>query len=152
MIFLCSCNKIKNNNKSFEDVDFTGSVNVQIIANQDVYNTEICFVQNEIFSLKLKQITPPSLEDLRVEVENSLCKIFSNDLIFEKNINDFNDDFFPKIVYFFFASVNFENDEFIYNQDENAYILSRKILSKTVVFTVQNNEDNSKKAYLIEVL
>ncbi len=137
--------------EALSEVDFSNETCVQVVTNEDVFNLILCFDENGTLFIEFEDLISPSLENMKFKINKSFCEITANDITFTENVNAFGDDFFPKILYIFFNTADFKNERFEFNKQENSYTLFKAILTKNLIFTVQNSNDNSKIAYLIEI-
>ena len=46
---------------------------------------------------------------------------------------------------------DFENEQFTFESEENAYSFEKNVLGRTVVFTVQLSLDENPQSYMIEI-
>lgn len=147
---LCSC-KTSLTTNDFQEVNFNEKKNIQLVVEENIYNFLVSFDMNNKFTLSFLDEAPKGLEDLYIEIENDICTVFFKDLKYSKNINEFNNDFLPKIIYLFLKNTDFKNENFTYNDSEKTATLEKIVHEKTVVFTVQLSLDNTTQIYKIEL-
>lgn len=149
LLTACKVNELNKND--FQEVKFTEKQKLQVVTNDEVYNTFVLFNQNNDFSFCFSDEAPQTYKNILVEVKNNICVISNDGISYEKNINDFHNDFSPKIIYLFFSQTDFKNVDFSYNESEKSCCFEKVICDKTVVFTIQLSLDNSTQNYILEI-
>ena len=146
-----SCNSDSLKKSSFQEVNFKEKQKVQLVTNDDVYNILVSFNDVGEFQMQFLEDAPEIYKDLNINIKNEVCVIESTGLKFTKNINEFNNDFFPKIIYHFFIITDFMNEDYVYDDVEKCAFLEKNILEKKVVFTMQLSLNNTPQIYKIEI-
>ena len=149
--FSVSCSKTTFNKSNFQDVNFTEQQKVQLVTNDSVYNILVSLNENNEFTLTFLDEAPEIYKNISVEIKNDICIISSDGILYEKNINEFNNLFLPKIIYIFLSETDFKTATFICNEAEKSYYLEKSVCEKTVVFTVQLSLDESTQNYILEI-
>ena len=154
-VFSCfmfvSCNSESLNKSDFQEVSFKEEQKIQLVTDTDVYNISVSFNEDGEFNMHFLEEAPEIYDDLEINIKNDMCVIESNGLKFAKNINDFNNDYFPKIIYHFFIATDFINETYSYNELEKTASLEKSVLEKKVVFTTQLSLENTAQIYKIEI-
>ena len=68
-----------------------------------------------------------------------------------KNINNFDNNFTPRLLYLFFKNTDFSKEEFVFLKEENSMTLSKTIGEKNIVFTVQLTQEKKEQFYKLEI-
>jgi hypothetical protein len=150
-VFTSSCQNTSFGTNNFQEVDFKDGQKVQLIIGGEIYNLFVTFNENCDFSLKYLPEASDIFLETTVVVKGEQAEIFSNELIFSKNINDFNNSFVPKIIYAFFKSTDFSNTPYVFDKPNDALVLKKNILEKNVVFTVKLTQDKLNQIYILEL-
>lgn len=145
------CNKQTLKKSDFQEVDFTEKQKIQVVIKNEIYNVMVSFNENNEFTFVFLDEAPVTYKNLLVEVKNDICTVTGNGLVFEKNINEFNNDFLPKIIYIFLCETDFNNADFTYNVSEKSCLTEKTVCEKTIVFTVQLSLDDTTQNYTLEV-
>lgn len=145
------CNKQTLKKSDFQEVDFTEKQKIQVVIKNEIYNVMVSFNEDNEFTFIFLDEAPVTYKNLLVEVKNNICKVTGNGLVFEKNINEFNNDFLPKIIYIFLCETDFNNADFIYNVSEKSCLTEKMVCEKNIVFTVQLSLDGTTQNYTLEV-
>lgn len=132
-------------------MNFTEQQKVQLVTSDNVYNILVSLSENNEFTLTFLDEAPLIYKNISVEIKNNICKVSSEDIVYEKNINEFNNDFLPKIIYIFLSETDFKTAEFMYNEADKSCYLEKTVCEKTVVFTVQLSLDESTQNYILEI-
>lgn len=148
---LSSCKVNSFGISNFQDVNFKEPQKVQLVTEDAVYNVSVSFNEYGEFTLCFLEEVPIGLENLKINIKNDICNIENDDIIYTKNIDDFNNDFFPKLIYEFFRTTDFKNDEYVFNETEKSAFIERNVLEKKLVFTIQLSLDNDTQIYKIEL-
>ena len=145
----CKTNVFSTND--FKEVDFKNGQKIQLVTNNEVYNIFVTFNEGNDFTLKYLPEATEVLLGTTVIVKGDKAEISSGELKFSKDINEFNNSFIPKIIYLFFKNTSFEKENFVYNKTENCFVLTKSILEKNVVFTVQLAQNKQSQIYIFEI-
>ena len=151
IISFSSCNSDLLSKSKFQDINFNDAQKVQLSLKGNIYNLYLSFNENNDFSLSFAPEISDALKNVKVTVSGELATIENEGLIYKKSINEFNNDFFPKIIYLFFKNTDFNKELFNYDKEENSLTMKNEILEKTVVLTVRLTKDKNNQIYLIEI-
>lgn len=151
IISFSSCNSDLLSKSKFQDINFNDAQKVQLSLKGNIYNLYLSFNENNDFSLSFAPEISDALKNVKVTVSGELAIIENDGLIYKKSINEFNNDFFPKIIYLFFKNTDFSKELFNYDKEENLMSLKSKVLEKTVVFDLRLSTDNNEQIYLLEI-
>lgn len=146
-----SCKSVSFNTSNFQEVDFSGGQKLHLVEGEDVYNLFISFSENDGLNIKYLPEATEILLDTSVNIKGELVKITSSKLTLTKNINNFDNNFTPKLLYLFFKNTDFSKEEFVFLKEENSMILSKTIGEKNLVFTVQLTEKKKEQFYKLEI-
>lgn len=150
-IFTSSCQNTSFGTSNFQEVDFKDGQKVQLIIGGDIYNLFVTFNENCDFSLKYLPEASDVFLGTTVVVKGEQAEIFSNELVFSKNINDFSNSFVPKIIYTFLKNTDFSNAPYVLDKPNDALVLKKNVLEKNVVFTVKVTQDKLNQIYILEL-
>ena len=146
-----SCKSVSFNTSNFQEVDFSGGQKLHLVEGGDVYNLFISFSESDGLNIKYLPEASEILLDTSVNIKGELVKFASSDLTLTKNINNFDNNFTPKLLYLFFKNTDFSKEEFVFQKEENSMTLSKTILEKNLVFTVQLTEEKDEQFYKLEI-
>lgn len=135
----------------FKTIDFSEVQKVQLVNSDVVYNVLLSMNENGVVSFSFLEEAPVTLLNMNIKINNDICEIESEDIKFSTSINNFSNDFSPVIIYKFLTETDFQNAQFIFKSDENAYCLEKTVLGRRVVFTVQLSLDENSQSYMIEI-
>ena len=151
LLVTSSCKTNVFGTNDFKEVDFKNGQKIQLVTSAEVYNIFVTFNESNDFTLKYLPEATEVLLGTTVIVKGDKAEISSGELNFSKDINEFNNSFIPKIIYLFFKNTSFEKENFIYNKTENCFVLTKSILEKNVVFTVQLAQNKQSQIYIFEI-
>ncbi|MBR6552302.1 MAG: hypothetical protein IKT89_05620 [Clostridia bacterium] len=151
LLVTSSCKTNVFGTNDFKEVDFKNGQKIQLVTNNEVYNIFVTFSESNDFTLKYLPEATEVLLGTTVIVKGDKAEISSGELKFSKDINEFNNSFIPKIIYLFFKNTSFEKENFVYNKTENCFVLTKSILEKNVVFTVQLAQNKQSQIYIFEI-
>lgn len=151
LLVTSSCKTNVFGTNDFKEVDFKNGQKIQLVTSAEVYNIFVTFNESNDFTLKYLPEATEVLLGTTVIVKGDKAEISSGELKFSKDINEFNNSFIPKIIYLFFKNTSFEKENFVYNKTENCFVLTKSILEKNVVFTVQLAQNKQSQIYIFEI-
>lgn len=145
----CKAEFLKQNN--FKTIDLGEVQKVQLVTNDEIYNILLSKSDNGCVTITFVDEAPVTLLNMNVKIYNDVCELESDSINFSTTINNFNNNFSPVIIYKFLLETDFENEQFNFKNEDNAYFLEKTVLGKTVVFTVQLVPDELSQIYMIEI-
>ena len=151
LLVTSSCKTNVFGTNDFKEVDFKNGQKIQLVTSAEVYNIFVTFNESNDFTLKYLPEATEVLLGTTVIVKGDKAEISSGELKFSKDINEFNNSFIPKIIYLFFKNTSFEKENFVYNKTENCFVLTKSILGKNIVFTVQLAQNKQSQIYIFEI-
>lgn len=134
-----------------QDVDFSKLQKLQVVTKDNVFNTNVSFSSEEGLYLELLDETPDALKNTKIIIQNGECVILNNTLSFENALDSFNNNFFPKILYYFFSEIDLKNDKLSINKNNGVSYIKKTVLEKTVIFSVELSLNNKSQSYILEI-
>ena len=145
----CKTEILKHN--KFKTIDFSEVQKVQLVTSEAIYNILLSKTENGCVNINFVDEVPEILLEMYIEIFDGVCVIQSENINFSTSINNFNNSFSPVIIYKFLMETDFENEQFTFESEENAYSFEKNVLGRTVVFTVQLSLDENPQSYMIEI-
>lgn len=151
ILILTSCDMNKLTKSDFQEVDFSQEQKIHIVTDENIYNIVVTFNENKEFNLHFSDEAPDVYKQLSVSVKGEICTVSDGEIIYEKPIEDFNNDFLPKIIYNFFSITDFSAVEYNYNEAEKTRFFETFCCGKTLIFTSQLSLDEKSQSFVIEI-
>ncbi|MBR2876459.1 MAG: hypothetical protein IKC01_04915 [Clostridia bacterium] len=150
-VFLTACRTDSNYGTELQDVDFREFQRVQVITEKDVFNVLVKYDEAEKLYLEILDESPDALLGCSVEIAGGKCVLKNSGIDYVTSLDNFNEDFMPAILYFFFYDTDFSNQEYKFNKNEKTYSFEKSVSGKTVVFCIQLSLDETTQNYILEI-
>ena len=124
---------------------------VQLVTSEAIYNILLSKTENGCVNINFVDEVPEILLGMYIKISDGVCLIQSEEIELSTSVNNFNNSFSPVIIYKFLMETDFENEQFTFESEENAYSFEKNVLGRTVVFTVQLSLDENPQSYMIEI-
>lgn len=145
----CKTEILKQN--KFKTIDFSEVQKVQLVTQNDIYNILLSKSENGCVNINFVDEAHVTLLGTDIKISDGVCVIQSEEIEFSTDINNFNNSFSPVIIYKFLMETDFENEQFNFDAEQNAYSFEKNVLGRIVVFTVQLSLNKNSQSYMIEI-